>query len=878
MRKSRKRAGAQANTGGLKPPSTPRKQAFLRARARSNVAKETVARDNALTRKATFRKANWTRTNRRPWRRKARLRRRKRRWFKAARKPIPRRIRRPEPRKTPRQAAQAGVAAAQAQVEQDELNIQRAVITSPVDGTVIARDVSVGQTVAASLQTPTLFSIAQNLHKMEVDINVGEPDIGNVRPGDAVSFSVLAYPNQTFTGTVSQVRVNPTTVNNVVTYTVITLVNNPNNALLPGMTANATIEVKTAKNALVVPTQALSFRPTGTSQRTIARTRRRPLLPTRVRRGLRRCISVGTNRGRRIWKRNVGRHRHGVRPAKRQAGTGARTHRLGQRRASRSDAAAWKLESRRHRHPFERRGADGAHLDRIALGRSGRFERHGQSRAGVTLMQPVVRGENLRKIYDLGSQQVTGIAGVDLTIAPGEFLAVMGPSGSGKSTFMHIIGLLDEPTDGLYEFEGSDVSRLSEDERADIRSRRLGFVFQSYNLLPRTTAVENVELPMLYAGVPDSERRRIALEKMQLVGVAHLANHAPNQMSGGQQQRVAIARSLVNNPALILADEPTGALDTKTSQEVMQLFTRLNEEHGITILLVTHESDVAAYAKRVVTFRDGRIVSDSIRAPRARGGASMKTTMKVALDALLRNRVRSLLTMLGVIIGVAAVIVTVAIGNGARVSVQNQINSLGSNMVVVLPGSVTQGGARSGFGGASTLTPDDGMAIAKLPGVAAVSPSVTVRSQVVSGGNNWQTQITGVAPTYTFIRSWPMASGTFFSQNDVLCANKVAVLGQTVVQNLFPDGSSPLGKAVIIQGVPFTVVGTLSPLGQSGMGQDQDDTILIPYTAAMQRLTGQTTVNSLMVSASDAQHVQTGANGSHDAARTAASDYAAAAR
>jgi putative ABC transport system ATP-binding protein len=228
-------------------------------------------------------------------------------------------------------------------------------------------------------------------------------------------------------------------------------------------------------------------------------------------------------------------------------------------------------------------------------------------------MQPVVKVENLRKVYDLGSQQVVGIDGVNLTIEPGEFVAVMGPSGSGKSTFMHIAGLLDEPTSGQYLFEGHDVSRLSADERADIRSRRLGFVFQSYNLLPRTTARENVELPMLYAGVPDAERRRIALEKMELVGVAHLADHGPNQMSGGQQQRVAIARSLVNDPGLILADEPTGALDTKTSEEVMQLFTRLNEEHGITILLVTHEPDVAAYAKRVVTFRDGKILSDELQ-------------------------------------------------------------------------------------------------------------------------------------------------------------------------------------------------------------------------------------------------------------------------
>ena len=223
----------------------------------------------------------------------------------------------------------------------------------------------------------------------------------------------------------------------------------------------------------------------------------------------------------------------------------------------------------------------------------------------------VVNVQQLRKIYDLGTQQVTALAGVDLGIESGEFVAVMGPSGSGKSTFMHIVGLLDEPTSGRYIFEGNDVSKLTADERADIRSRRLGFVFQSYNLLPRTSALENVELPMVYAGIPDAERRRIALEKMEIVGVAHLREHAPNQLSGGQQQRVAIARSLVNNPGLILADEPTGALDTKTSQDVMRLFTQLSEERGITILLVTHEPDVAAYAKRVVTFRDGRIVSDA---------------------------------------------------------------------------------------------------------------------------------------------------------------------------------------------------------------------------------------------------------------------------
>jgi putative ABC transport system ATP-binding protein len=231
--------------------------------------------------------------------------------------------------------------------------------------------------------------------------------------------------------------------------------------------------------------------------------------------------------------------------------------------------------------------------------------------------QPVVRVEDLRKVYTLGEGQVVALAGIDLDIFAGEFVAVMGPSGSGKSTFMQISGLLDNPTAGTYYFEGTNVSKLDADARADIRSRRLGFVFQSYNLLPRTSALENVELPMVYAGVPADERKRIALEKMKIVGVDHLAAHHPNQMSGGQQQRVAIARSLVNNPGLILADEPTGALDTKTSLDVMRIFRELNANEGITIMLVTHEPDIALHAKRIVTFRDGNILSDKLNQERA---------------------------------------------------------------------------------------------------------------------------------------------------------------------------------------------------------------------------------------------------------------------
>jgi putative ABC transport system permease protein len=234
---------------------------------------------------------------------------------------------------------------------------------------------------------------------------------------------------------------------------------------------------------------------------------------------------------------------------------------------------------------------------------------------------------------------------------------------------------------------------------------------------------------------------------------------------------------------------------------------------------------------------------------------SLMQTIRMALSALVRNKSRSLLTMLGVVIGVAAVIVTVAIGSGAKTSVANQINGLGSNLVVVLPGSVSTTGAKTGLGGASTLTPQDGLAIAKLPGVGAVSPAVNLRTQLVANGQNWQTTVTGVAPSYTYVRSWDVASGRFFTQSETDDAAKVAVLGQTVVQQLFPSGADPVGRTVIVKGVPFTVIGTLIAKGQSGAGQDQDDTVLIPYTSALQRITGGTTIGTLMVSAVDQAHI-----------------------
>ena len=230
--------------------------------------------------------------------------------------------------------------------------------------------------------------------------------------------------------------------------------------------------------------------------------------------------------------------------------------------------------------------------------------------AGQPEVRPVIELDHIHKTYTMGDVEVHALRGVSLSIYEGEFVAIMGASGSGKSTTMNILGCLDQPTRGHYILDGQDVSEMSKDERADIRCQKIGFVFQGFNLLSRTSALENVELPMLYAGVEASQRDQRAMEALTAVGLAGREQNHPNQLSGGQQQRVAVARALVNNPALILADEPTGNLDSRTSVEVMEIFQRLNRERGITLILVTHEPDIAEYAQRVVVFKDGKIKKD----------------------------------------------------------------------------------------------------------------------------------------------------------------------------------------------------------------------------------------------------------------------------
>jgi putative ABC transport system ATP-binding protein len=223
-------------------------------------------------------------------------------------------------------------------------------------------------------------------------------------------------------------------------------------------------------------------------------------------------------------------------------------------------------------------------------------------------MKPVIQIENMKKIYRIGDQEIHALKGVNVTIEEGDFVAIMGPSGSGKSTMMNVIGCLDKPTSGEFLLDGFPISKAQDDELAVIRNKKIGFVFQNFNLLPRTTAVENVELPLLYAGVSAKERRQRAVDALENVGLGARLNNKPNELSGGQQQRVSIARALVNNPVILLADEPTGALDTRTSMEIMNIFQQLNDS-GKTVILVTHEPDIAEYAKKIIRFRDGEVIA-----------------------------------------------------------------------------------------------------------------------------------------------------------------------------------------------------------------------------------------------------------------------------
>ncbi|MBI3620875.1 MAG: ABC transporter permease [Nitrospirae bacterium] len=471
---------------------------------------------------------------------------------------------------------------------------------------------------------------------------------------------------------------------------------------------------------------------------------------------------------------------------------------------------------------------------------------------------------HVSKTYRMGEIAVPALRDVSLTIEQGEFIAIMGPSGSGKSTLMHMLGLLDVPDAGSYRLFGTEVARRNEDELAALRARVFGFVFQQFHLLPRTTALENVMLPLLYDDGPRDDDR--AKRRLEEVGLGERLRHRPNELSGGQQQRVAIARALIRNPPIVLADEPTGNLDSASEHEIMQLFSRLHEQ-GITVILVTHEADIAKYAHRIIRMRDGAIQSDEAvkgRAPRTapvaiaeqeRAGVLQRKRPVVSLHAfgghlrqagraLLANKVRSGLSMLGILIGVAAVIAVLALGEGARAAIQARLSSMGSNLLVLRPGSQQMGGVSLAAGAVTRLTLEDADAIlADVPGISKVAPSVSGRGQAVFGNKNWNTQIIGTTPSYALIRASEPLVGRFFTDEENTKRARVAVIGLTTTRELFGE-ANPIGEFIKINKINFQIIGLLPEKGATPF-RDQDDVIVIPIATGMRRLMGQDYVESI---------------------------------
>ena len=473
---------------------------------------------------------------------------------------------------------------------------------------------------------------------------------------------------------------------------------------------------------------------------------------------------------------------------------------------------------------------------------------------------------DVHKHYQNGDTTVRALDGVALSIERGEFVAIMGQSGSGKSTLMNIIGCLDRPTSGSYRVLGKEAANLSPDELAALRRETFGFVFQRYNLLATATAGENVEIPSVYAGLAKHKRTERAVKLLERLGLGDRTDHRPAELSGGQQQRVAIARALVNDPPVILADEPTGALDSHSGDEVLALLKQLHAE-GRTIILITHAENVAQHAGRIVRIQDGRILEDSGRMNEQAGttavddrdlrqgvslAASMQEALVTAWRSLRVNLFRTVLTLLGIIIGVAAVAAMLAVGEGSRQKVLDRISSFGTNLMLIRPGAA---GIRN-TGDIATLVPDDAAAIKALPNIEAALPERSGRATVRLGNIDYQTSVQGTGEDFPSARDWPVGEGQFFNTDDAKHYAAVVVLGRTVAKTMFPNGDSPVGKYVLLKNVPFLVTGVMTEKGASPNGTDQDDVIFVPITTGLVRLFGKNYLSSITIKVKDATDIE----------------------
>jgi macrolide transport system ATP-binding/permease protein len=458
----------------------------------------------------------------------------------------------------------------------------------------------------------------------------------------------------------------------------------------------------------------------------------------------------------------------------------------------------------------------------------------------------LIRLEGVGKSYRTGDNQVHALRDIDLEIAAGEFVAIQGPSGSGKSTLLNVIGCLDRPTSGQYLLDGLDITGMSSNRLADIRNRVFGFVFQAFYLLPGNTALENASLPLLYAanGEDRAERGAAALKD---VGLRDRSDHRPSELSGGEQQRVALARAMVNEPVVLLADEPTGNVDSVAGAEIMDYISRLHQA-GRTVVIVTHDHNVAWYASRVVRLQDGYVVADELvengpahrpetvvpPAPPRRSRLSHPGhAFELALRGLSASPIRTLSNVVGILIGVAALVLLLAVSAGVTRAVNRQLVGLGSDILVVFPSSARAGAGQPGFGSGSSLTSQDAAAIDdrhNAPHISQATPSTGIVGPVTYTTRSWTTNLVGASANYADVRGYDIAGGRFFSSLDVKSGASVAVVGQTIVDQLF-NGSDPVGRMIRINQHPFSVIGALKSKGSSG-SVNQDDVVVVPITAA----------------------------------------------
>jgi ABC-type lipoprotein export system ATPase subunit/ABC-type antimicrobial peptide transport system permease subunit len=481
----------------------------------------------------------------------------------------------------------------------------------------------------------------------------------------------------------------------------------------------------------------------------------------------------------------------------------------------------------------------------------------------------IIRIARVEKTYDMGEVQVRALRGVDLEVLEGDYVAIMGPSGSGKSTLLNLLGCLDRPTAGAYFLGGEDVSRMNDDELSEVRGRKIGFIFQSYNLIHQLSVIENIQMPLFYQGL-DTPKNNARCERFAgLVGLDERLDHRPSQLSGGQQQRVAVARSLVNDPLMILADEPTGNLDSKTGQEILDLMDRLNQG-GKTIILVTHDPNTAARARRVVHMKDGVIdrivVNEQRRLPSAEPTATALDvedskgplwrrllrplgTMQIGTKSLLLHKLRSVLTMLGIIFGVCSVIAMLAIGEGASYEAQEKIKKMGSANIIIRavkpPEDNKPGSSSSGRGSVIEygLTYKDASRIqSTIPGIRHVLPMRFIRENVRFFRNEVPGQVVGTHPIYKDISALDTLRGRFISETDDLHQNNICAISSGLAKRLFPY-QDPLDQEVKIGAHYYQVVGLVRETSteekrpQSGdvTSQPLDNNVYIPLSAARSR-------------------------------------------